>query len=141
MATAAFGQSAFVSSEDIGFPDGEQIQVRNKYVYVNNLFKSVVPAFQDIMCVDQKNNRSFEIADLTVKEFDLVCRHNMESAVELAYKMLSGCIGNFSKAGEHGMSKDVQIVLRCMRFLHDKRVPPEYVPGFLLLIVKYHFFN
>ena len=123
--------NSFICSKDVGFPVEAEQQLGNKYEYLNRLFVNVVPSY---------SSRCPEVTELSVKEFDMCCRHNMESAVDLAYKLLAGCSLGSDQLIQ-GFQNDVAVVLTCLRYLHGKRIPPEYVPGFLLLIVKYHYFS
>lgn len=104
---------------------------------VNTLFLAVVGCFE---------GRKVNLANLTDKEFALIERHNMESAVSLVYKMLADNKSSAISYSEEdddseGTDEDIKLVLKCMGHVNSFRVPPELCAGFLVLLVKYHFYN
>lgn len=120
--------TVFICSKDMGFGDPSEFHSKDRYEYVNEIYRKVIPAYRNLKAVE----------DLTAKEYDMLGRHNMESAVSLAYKML----GSESTIDNGvGLSGDVILMLKLIRYLHGHRVPPELVPGFLLLLVKHHFYK
>lgn len=120
----------FICSSDMGDSDQGEENHKARYAYVNKIYREVIPSF----------SKGKVVEDITCKEFDMLERHTMESAVALAYKML-GMEQVMSSDKNTGLSGDVLLMLRLIRYLHGHRVPPELVPGFLILLVKHHFYK
>jgi hypothetical protein len=117
-------------------PDDAGITEQNiKYEVASKLFVNVVSEY---------DGKKIDLSDLSEREFALMNRHTVISAVDLAYKMLNkNC--DESRVEEiddrDSISWDVRIVRNCLQHIHNWRVPPEFVPGFLILLIKYHFYN
>jgi hypothetical protein len=116
------------------FLDEEEIAEKNEtelqYELINNFFKVIIPNY----------GKSVTVGNISKREFDLFHRHNMISAVDLCYKMLASVGIADDDSHNDTLSQDIIIVRHAMQHIHDARVPPELVPGFLILIIKYHFY-
>lgn len=132
-----------VSQQDLGLSihndvhDEEEVvnEQKIRYQVANKLFNDVVSEY---------NGKKIQLSDLSEREYGLINRHSVISAVDLVYKMLhknsfAADVKEDSDAGFVGW--DVRIVRSCLQHIHDWRVPPEFVPGFLILLVKYHFYS
>ena len=109
----------------------EQNQQQFRYELLNNFFKQLVPNF---------NQSKMQVGQLSKREYDLFDRHDMISAVDLCYKMLESTCAVLDQEVKDDLSSDIRIVRGAMQHIHNARVPPEYVPGFLILLVKYHYY-
>lgn len=116
------------------FLDEEEIAEKNeaelRYEIINNFFKVIIPNY----------GKSVAVGNISKREFDLFNRHDMLSAVDLCYKMLASVGIADNDSHKDSLSQDIMIVRHAMQHIHDARVPPELVPGFLILIIKYHFY-
>jgi hypothetical protein len=132
-----------VSQQDLGInihSDGhDEDEVLNeqkiRYQVANKLFNDVVSEY---------DGKKIKLDDLSEREYGLINRHSVISAVDLVYKMLHGNSLSQNAVGHSDtgfVSWDVRIVRSCLQHIHDWRVPPEFVPGFLILLVKYHFYT
>lgn len=117
----------FLDDEELA----EQDQSALRFEVVNQFFKTLVPLYP---------KSTVSVGDLSRREYELFERHDMISAVDLCYKMLESCCCEDDEQKDD-ISDDIKIVRQVMQHIHDHRVPPEFVPGFLILIVKYHFYN
>ena len=109
-----------------------QQQRQKRYYFANSIFGRVIGSYQ---------NNSVFLGEMTEREFSFIERHSVVSVVDLAYKMLSKYADDGDRFGQDFISKDITIVRSCLQHLHNHRVPPDYVPGFLILMIKYHFYN
>ncbi len=91
---------------------------------LNKWFRSTVCAFTGGSLVIRE--------ELTDREFEYVKNNSVMSGTDVSYSLLDRFT---SKTFE----EQLNIILHILGYLAECRLPKEYIGGFMILMVKYHF--
>ena len=129
---------AFIVNEDVSeeYQSETELEVQDQREVRFDLSKSIF-----VKVIGSYGDNNTHVEQMTEKEFSFIERHSFISAVDLVYKMLLPYADEFQLFGSEIITKDILILKKCLHHLHNHRVLPEYVPGFLILLVKHHYYN
>jgi hypothetical protein len=70
--------------------------------------------------------------DLTDREFEYVKNNSVMSGTDVSYSLLE-------RFTSKSFEEQLNIILHILGYLAECRLPKEYIGGFMILMVKYHF--
>lgn len=76
-------------------------------------------------------NRENLPSTLSEKEIAFIKNHSVISAVDAVYHLLS-------KFTVQNDEQQISTFVDCLKYLAEKKIPKEYIGGFVILMVKYH---
>jgi putative transposon-encoded protein len=79
-----------------------------------------------------KSDRVLSKKELSEREFNFIKSNSVMSGVDVCYMLLA-------KYLDLNFESQLQCVLKVIRFLEQCRLPKDYMGGFMILIIKYHF--
>jgi hypothetical protein len=94
--------------------------------------KSTLNSWYEKTICSYRSGKVVEKTTLSEYEIEFVKKHNLISAVDVTYCLLG-------KYTQKTHDEQIIIVLDILSFLGQARLPKEYLGGFLILMIKYHF--
>ena len=120
--------SEFISEEELSIDEpkaeGSEEFFLCRRSFLNDWFAKTV--------LQYKNGKTVPRESLTDKDYEFVMSNSVVSATDICYSLLEKHI-------EDNFESNLDRVLSVIRFLEDRRLPKEYLGGFMILMIKYHF--
>ena len=111
-------ENDFVEVEQTESVEADENEVLNQY------YRSTILAYN---CEKFLNKDS-----LTDKEIGFIKTHGVISAVDVAYHLLQ-------KYTDLDVDQQIDVYVSCLDYLTKCKIPKEYIGGFSILMIKYHF--
>lgn len=121
--------SEFIYEEELDIADEPKTEGSEEFFlcrrsFLNDWFTKTV--------LQYKSGKTVPRESLTDKEYEFIMSNSVVSATDICYSLLE-------KHVEDNFESNLDRVLSVIRFLEDRRLPKEYLGGFMILMTKYHF--
>lgn len=120
-------QDIFAENENIDQVEFDQVEteaVIDEQTQLNMYFADSVLGYGDKFINANKQ--------LSEKEINFIKSHSVMSATDIVYHLLS-------KFTSMPQDEQINTYISCLNYLASKRIPKDYIGGFSILMIKYHY--
>ena len=112
--------------------ENEVAEVDTQEIVPDVVSKEVLDSWFSKTVLSYRSERVITKTELSDRECQFVRSNSVMSGVDVCYMLLA-------KHLEMNFESQLQCVLTVLRFLEQCRLPKDYMGGFMILIIKYHF--